>query len=311
MSQIKSKPSVSIGLPVYNGQEYLRGSIDSLLAQDFQDFELIISDNASTDATAAICREYCASDRRIRYCRNDRKIGASRNFNRVFELARGDLFKWASHDDECHPRLLSRCIETLQSAPPAVVLVYPQSELIDAAGKTIGRFECRLDLREKRPHQRLAHLFKTINLTNPLFGIIKTSFLRRTRLEDWFPASDHVLLAELAMLGEIWEVPEVLFRRRLHDQRFLAGKPSQEAVANWNDPAGRRNRPLLPRWERMIYESLRSVCRSPLCAREKFLCFLAVPFAHYSRHLRNGGGRCKAQLARLVTRGTAFTGPPQ
>src|SRR5436190_12174806 len=95
-------PIVSIGLPVFNGERYLRQALDSLLGQDFQDFELIISDNASTDRTAEICRAYVAKDRRIRYYRNESNIGSAPNYRRVFELARGEFFKWCSHDDVCH-----------------------------------------------------------------------------------------------------------------------------------------------------------------------------------------------------------------
>src|SRR3974377_1117825 len=100
-------PKVSIGLPVYNGENYLRLAIDSILTQDYTDFELIISDNASADATQEICREYTARDCRIRYYRNKINIGASGNYNRVFELARGGLFKWAAHDDVHLPAFLS------------------------------------------------------------------------------------------------------------------------------------------------------------------------------------------------------------
>src|ERR1700737_2789384 len=92
-------PRVSIGLPVYNGERYLRFAIDSLLEQDYINFELIISDNASTDATQAICQEFADKDPRVRYYRNQTNLGASGNYDRVFELARGDLFKWAAHDD--------------------------------------------------------------------------------------------------------------------------------------------------------------------------------------------------------------------
>jgi glycosyltransferase involved in cell wall biosynthesis len=96
-------PRVSIGLPVYNGQNYLRCALDSILQQDYTDFELIISDTASADASPGICQELARKDGRVRYYRNETNIGARGNYNRVFELARGEFFKWASHDDEFHP----------------------------------------------------------------------------------------------------------------------------------------------------------------------------------------------------------------
>src|SRR5215469_6919606 len=109
-----SNPKVSIGMPVYNGANYLRSSVPSLLAQDYEDFELLISDNASTDETESICRELAESDGRIRYFRNERNVGAAQNYNKVFRLASGTFFKWAAHDDECHPTMLRRCVEVLE-----------------------------------------------------------------------------------------------------------------------------------------------------------------------------------------------------
>src|SRR6185295_18844558 len=129
-----SSPRVSIGLPVYNGEKYLARALTSLVSQDFEDFELILSDNASADSTEAICREFAAKDSRIRYYRNETNIGATKNYNRVFELAHGEFFKWASHDDECHPSLIRRCLETFSRAPDPTVLVFAKAEIIDELG---------------------------------------------------------------------------------------------------------------------------------------------------------------------------------
>ena len=92
-------PRISIGMPVYNGEQFLAGALDSVLTQDFEDFELIISDNASEDGTQKICLDYAARDRRIRYYRNEMNIGGSRNHSRVFELSAAEYFKWAHYDD--------------------------------------------------------------------------------------------------------------------------------------------------------------------------------------------------------------------
>ena len=113
-------PRVSIGIPVYNGGRFIKEAIDSILAQTFEDFELILSDNASTDETEEICKEYATLDRRIRYYRNEENLGAAKNYNRVFELSNGEYFKWASHDDLCAPEYLERCIAALCPPPPGV-----------------------------------------------------------------------------------------------------------------------------------------------------------------------------------------------
>src|SRR5262249_32985361 len=117
------KPRVSIGLYVYNGARFLEDTLDSLLAQTYTDFELIISDNASTDRTEEICRTYAAKDQRVRYYRSKKNVGVGRNCNRVFELATGDYFKWATADDLCKPELVARCLELLENDRP-VVLAY-------------------------------------------------------------------------------------------------------------------------------------------------------------------------------------------
>src|SRR5262252_3377793 len=115
------RPTVSVGLPVYNGERYLEESIDSILAQTYTDFELIISDNASTDRTECICRRYAAADARVRYYRNERNIGGYPNHSRVFSLARGRYFRFAAHDDVCDRQLLARCVEALELHPEAVL----------------------------------------------------------------------------------------------------------------------------------------------------------------------------------------------
>ena len=144
-----STPRVSIGLPVYNGEKYLRAALDCILRQDYADFELVICDNASSDGTEAICREYAARDGRIRYTRNETNIGASGNYKRVFELSRAEFFKWASHDDTFHPSLVRRCMEVFATAPTDTVLVCSRADIIDEAGKRMEvsndfvRADCR------------------------------------------------------------------------------------------------------------------------------------------------------------------------
>src|SRR2546425_9420098 len=101
MMGARAAPQVSVGLPVYNGERYLAEALDSLLTQSYEDFELIICDNASTDRTGEIARSYAAKDKRVRYARNDKNLGAGGNFRRGFALASGEYFRWAASDDVC------------------------------------------------------------------------------------------------------------------------------------------------------------------------------------------------------------------
>jgi glycosyltransferase involved in cell wall biosynthesis len=167
-------PFVSIGMPVYNGERFIRQAIDSLLVQDYENFELIISDNASTDTTGNICQRYADGDARIRYLRNEINLGVSPNHKRVLEMARGEYFKWAAHDDECLPTFLSRCMSVFEKAPQSVVLVYPQSLLIDAEGRVIGEYRTSIEAKDSRPHRRLTCVLSNVAVGTPLYGVMRT-----------------------------------------------------------------------------------------------------------------------------------------
>jgi glycosyltransferase involved in cell wall biosynthesis len=289
-------PKVSIGLPVFNGQAYLKRSIVSILQQDYEDLELIISDNASTDETESLCREFARTDPRVRYYRNDVNIGFANNTKRVFDLARGEFFKWAHYDDECHTAMIGRCVQVLESAPKSVTMVYPLAELIDEEGRTLAAPLDRIESKDTRPHRRLAHVIQSLSVCDPLFGLMKTEYLRRTRLLGPFFGADNVLLAELAMLGQIWEVNEVLFRLRQHPKRSVKANTSVRSLAVWYDPVNAGKLLLLPNWERMVWELMKSVSYSSLSPAEKSRCYLVVPGVHYWRRFKNVGGRIKRRL---------------
>lgn len=301
-------PRLSIGLPVYNGEKYLRCALDSILQQDYTDFELIISDNASTDATREICSAYAAKDPRIRFYRNEANIGASNNYNRVFDLAHGEFFKWATHDDIHLPGFLRRCVEVLDKAPSSVVLVAPRAEIIDEEGKKKAKAEIideegrkeakdwkveRLDTRRSRPHQRVADVVRYVAWATAQFGLFRSEALRKTRLIDRFHACDYVLLLEVAILGEIWEFPEILFQRRWHPAVSTSANKTQAEVLQWFDPSQKPKGRLFPRMRldlvprtRLALEYARSIRRMPLPARERILCFLTAFSYWFSRESR-------------------------
>src|SRR5262249_49837857 len=135
-----SSPRVSIGMPVRNGQRFIRLAIDSLLAQTFSDFELIICDNGSTDQTQSICEEYAVLDPRVRYFRNESNLGPAANYNRCFELSRGEYFRWHAHDDQAAPQYLAKCVELLDR-DPGVVVAYPSTLVIDENGRPLEEYK--------------------------------------------------------------------------------------------------------------------------------------------------------------------------
>jgi glycosyltransferase involved in cell wall biosynthesis len=268
---VRQNPRISVGLPVHNGARFIEAALDSLLAQDFTDFELIISDNASTDDTPEICRAFARRDARIRYFRSAANLGAAANFNRVFELAAGEFFKWATHDDICARSNLRRCLETFDQSPPDVVLCYGKTVLIDERGQVLRPYEDRMDLRFARPHRRLEHLLRYLELCHADLGLIRRRVLATTRLQGPYRGSDTVLLAELALRGKFHEIPEPLFFRRWHPGTSMQSHATVEDHMRWFDPAW-RGRAALPRLRQLLGHA-RAIYEAPLDWLEKAECF--------------------------------------
>lgn len=226
-------PRIAIGLPVHNGEPLLTAALDSWLAQDWDDFELIVSDNASTDGTEAVCRRYADADPRIRYHRQEVNRGAVHNFNHTFHLASSPYFTWAAHDDVVEPGFLRRCLEVLEE-DASVVLSYPLVDYVDLEGEPTGRATPPLELRDPDPAQRLRALLDAqLDLPYPVFGLMRRDAAARTGLIRSNKGSDRTLLAELCLLGRFRQVPEVLLHYRDHPPA------SRERTRAWWDPANR------------------------------------------------------------------------
>ena len=210
-----SAPTLTVGVPVYNMGTYLEAAVESVLAQSFRDLELIISDNASTDGTAEICRAFAARDTRVTYRRNAEDVGASANFNLLVPLARGRLFKWAPADDVLRPGFLERCVATID-ADPTVVLAYGKTDFVDGDGRPIDLEDPGWQLLSDDPAKRLSYALQAGHFVNAILGVIRTDALRRTRLEPAHRGGDYRLMAELSLLGKFVEVPERLYERRIH-----------------------------------------------------------------------------------------------
>lgn len=207
-----SSPRLSIGLPVYNGESFLKAALDSILNQTYKDFELIISDNGSTDKTEDICRSYMLEDQRIRYYRNNNNLGAAWNFNRVFSLSNGQYFKWAAHDDVCANEFLERCVDVLER-DLGVIVCFSKTMQIDEQGN-IEKKRDHIDLpnlSSSRSDKRFHDIIINRHGCESVFGVIRTSVLRKTPLIGNYIASDRVLLALLSIYGRFYELPEYLF----------------------------------------------------------------------------------------------------
>ncbi|QIE56847.1 glycosyltransferase family 2 protein [Pikeienuella piscinae] len=231
-------PRCSIGLPVYNGENYLEEAIQSVLDQSFQDFELIISDNASTDATPEICQAFAERDSRITYVRHPRNIGAAKNYNYVFHLARAQHFNWLAHDDILEPDFLSTCLSGFDAADRDTVLVYPAFRYIDEHGNQIDQeHPSCVHTAAGTPARRMYEVLEGLGIVTSIFGMFRRTELARTRLIGSYIASDYVLLAECALLGKIIRLdcaPQ--FMRRLHDEGSQRANRTPDEVAKWFDP---------------------------------------------------------------------------
>ena len=266
---------VTIGLPVYNGQNYLAETMESLLAQTCTDFELVISDNASTDRTEAICREYAVRDERIRYYRQEENVGASANYNRVFELARGVYFKWAAHDDLLAPTYLERCVAVLD-ADPDVVLAYTQAKAIDDQGQVVKVYPGKHHFSAAAPRERFYEFVLDPHPVVAVFGLMRRDVLGRTRLIGKYAGSDRPLLSELSLLGKFYEVPEHLFFYRFHEEQSWGGNKSPQAQQAWYDPR-RADKITFPQW-RLLREHVRSIERSPVGLADRASCYLYMGY---------------------------------
>lgn len=254
-------PLVSIGLPVFNGEQYVRHAIASMLAQDVVDLELIISDNGSTDATERICREIAERDPRVRYVRSTTNRGAAWNYNRVFELARGTYFKWAAHDDVCHPSFVSSCIERLSEFADAS-LCYSNTARIDDVGNEFRRDEPTSVACELTAQERIRSLLMNPTPCFEVFGVMRREQLADTGLIGPYTGSDTVLLVELALRGRFVRVDDYMFFNREHEDRSIRRFRDARLRNAWFDPA-RRGALAAPRW-RLLREYTHVILRSDL-----------------------------------------------
>ena len=255
-------------MPVFNGAESIAASIESLLAQTWRDFELIICDNASTDATAVVCARYASADSRVRYHRNPRNLGANPNYNLALARASGPFFKWASANDLCAPTFLERCLAPLQG-DPTVVLAYRRTTLIDVTGR-VEPYADGLDLREDDACLRLQHALERLRLNNVMNGIIRRATLARIPPLGSYPPADLALVIELALHGKFVEVPEPLFFRRF-DPASTLGLRDERDVVPFHDPT-LRSRMLLSKW-RLHAAYFRAAWRAPLPRRTRRRAF--------------------------------------
>lgn len=278
-------PRVTVGIPVFNGERYLEETVESLLAQEYRDFVLLISDNGSTDDTERICRRFADRDTRVVYYREQQNRGAAWNYNRLLDLASTPYFKWQAADDAVRPSFLGECVSVLD-ARPEVVLCYAPAEYIGPDGRH-KRFVRNPPgyAHGATPAARIRSTLRVTTHCFEIFGVMRTASLLATRRIGAYPASDVVLLAELALLGEFAQLEEPLFRHRMHRQRSVFQHEDRRDLVQWYTPDARRI--LAPRW-RLLREFSGAFVALPVSRRARASASLAlVPWAW--RHRRQLG----------------------
>jgi len=213
-------PRVSIGMPVFNEARFLRESLDSLLNQEYRDFELIISDNASTDETGQICEEYASRDSRIRYFRNEKNLGMTLNFFEGFKRARGDYFMMAAGHDLRNRDYLRRCVEVLDHHPE-VILAYGRTDACDLDGNFVCVIPVYAETRGLSASERLRKVIRNTGSCFLMYGVIRIDPLRQSSILIESYGADTIVIAELSLQGEFWHIPETALVARMPEDRKL------------------------------------------------------------------------------------------
>lgn len=285
-------PRVSIGLPVYNGERFLSEVLSNFLGQTFSDLEIVVCDNASTDGTERICREFAQSDARVRYYRNQENLGANPNFNKAFYLSKSPLFKWAAHDDIYDRTYLESCVGILD-ANPDVVLAHSATSFIDETGTTFpydNLTSCYVDPytgvhqrpdhpsigNSVHPAERFWQVLARARWGSHMFGLMRREALGQTQLLLNFAGSDRAMLAELALLGRFQSSPDILFKKRFHEH--VSWALNQAELKNFLSTDGKA----YSRRARQLHAFFNTARGKPVGVGTKAACVLMVA-AHSAR----------------------------
>jgi glycosyltransferase involved in cell wall biosynthesis len=269
-------PRLTVGLPVYNGENYLAESLDALLDQTYEDFELIISDNASTDSTPDICREYERRDSRVTWFRQPQNIGLAGNHNFVVDKGRGDLFKWGSHDDLYGRDLLERCVDALDAFPD-VVLAHSWTAMIDGSGVITRKVEYSLATASARAPERFRSVLFDVGGDDD-GGVIRMDVLRRVARKNSYHHADHTIIAEIALYGRFFQVDDWLYLRRDHPERAERACSTMRSRCANMDPrrANRLRHPTVRLYGEYVWAYIDAVRRAPLYPAERRECYRYV-----------------------------------
>ena len=301
-------PLVSIGVPAYNAERFLAPALESLLAQEMGDLEVVVSDNGSTDGTEQVVRDLAAQDRRLRYVRQPVNRGGAANFNAVFALRdpRAPYFKWAAADDTHDPRYLGAVLDVLRS-DPGVSVAHSLTDDIDEQGRHLRSWgDQGLPAADPDVAVRFGAMSQRNYQCFSIFGLVRVETLLATRGLGYYAESDRVLLVELALRGRLVDVPEELFHRRQHSGRSVNTHPTARDRIAWFNP-GLVGRPVFPEW-RLGQGYVQAVMDAPLPVHDRVRClarmgrWTVVRGPHLVRNVARTGAEVAAGRTTLLRR---------
>lgn len=279
---------ISIGVPVYNEERFLALALRALLAQDYPNLEIIISDNASTDNTENICREFAAQDTRIKYHRLTMNYGATRNFQNVLALARGKYLMCASGHDLWSPNLISECANILARDPSAVI-AFGSSSWIDETGAQFGKSWGWTDTRGMDPIARFFSVFW--GNMNPILGVIRLDSLRKCKgLMISTAGADLIVLSELVLQGHLVHAPTTSWSRR----EFRHGEDFKQRMKRYRSLQFGITRSFMGKLfplVRLPFELIRAIISAEIGLFEKIGILIvlvpSLPIKYFSARRRN------------------------
>jgi glycosyltransferase involved in cell wall biosynthesis len=262
-----SEPRTIIGLPVYNGEKYIRAAIESHLGQSYADFHLVISDNGSTDKTPDICAEYASRDERVKLLRSVENRGILWNHRRVMESISGATryFRWAGADDLLEPGLLQAMVDLLDERSD-VEAVMPATKNIGEQGEFIGSMERTLDLQSSDVLDRAFKILTASYQHVVAYGLLRATSLRVMRTGPNYVGWDPIFIWEIALRGKVFQLTEPALLRRFHKGSISRVKTVKE-MRKWVEPNAQAGMNF-PHWT-WEFERLRSLFSCPLSARDK------------------------------------------
>ena len=298
-------PRLTVGLPVYNGEKHLAEAIEAILGQAYEDFELIISDNASTDSTGDICKRYAAQDSRVRYFRQPRNIGMAGNHNFVGRQGRSEFFKWAAHDDLYERELLGHCIAALDEYPH-VVLAHSWTAMIDASGCVTNAYEYPLATSSLSTSHRFCSLLFGSG-GDDYYGVIRADTFRRLSPQNSYHNADRTIVAEMSLYGPFYQIPDWLYFRREHPDgtgaSTFAKRPTMRTrCANMDvRRADRLRHPALRLYGEYIWGYVSAIQRAPLSSADRRGCYYHLARWLATRRQDGGSGLPSTTLTTVDT----------